>query len=688
MTERAADSLFRSLIDALPDGVVIVDSLHVVFANPAAVALAGARSSDELVGQPIERFVHASSTDVVKAMTTNFMAGSSRSGVMTIDFHRLDGATLIAELSAVRVVELAPTAALVVLKDVTERVRLSRELEAAEARARFLAENSADVLIRARPQVGISYSSPSSAAVLGIESHDMVGRQLLELFAPQDRTTVAMALSTARIDQPCTIEVRSAAQTGRPSRWVEVAVRPVGCSDAPTETEFHITISDVTQRHAVAAELSVSEARQRMILDGLQEGVILHTLGTDSFLANPVAKDVLGIDMRQGSPHGTNSLAGLFFEPDGSALDPRDSPLSRAHRTRQPQLRRPLQFMRPGHERRWLEWDAIPLHDLDSRPAVLVTFRDVTAERNAQERLAESAQLLASVMSAATHEAIIITDNQAIIVAFSRGAEDRFGYSADDVVGTMSIAELHDAGDLAAHAATQGVGVAELIRRPPPNDGISNIESIMRRADGSTFVGSMNISSRLDEGGAPVGFLYVLNDITERRQIEADLLDRVARDHLTGLLNRRALETRLAAMASEEWWSAPGRILMFIDLDHFKEVNDAAGHQVGDIVLVQAAERIAACVRIADSVFRYGGDEFVVVFEASVSMSVAGDAAQRIVNELAEPFMFAGGVSTIGASVGLARSTETVTPEQLVYAADSAVYVAKRSGRGRVVCLD
>ena len=688
MIEFAADSLFRPLVDALPDGVVIVDNLRVVFANPAAVELTGATSAAQLIGQPIERFVHASSRADVKAMTTNFMAGRSRSGVTTIDFHRLDGTTLIAELSASRVAELPATAAMVVIKDVTARIRLGRELEQAEARSRFLAENSADVLIRVQSQVGISYASPSSSEVLGIESHDMVGRQLLELFAPQDRSAVTAALTSAEIDQPRTIEVRSAAQTGRPSRWVEVAIRPVGTGDLPADTEFHVTISDITQRRAVAAELSVSEARQRMILDGLQEGVILHTLGTDNFLANPVAKEVLGIDTDQDSPYGTNSLVGLFFEPDGSPMDPRDSPLSRAHRTRRPHLRRPLQFVRPGQERRWMEWDAIPMHDLDSRPAVLVTFRDVTVERSALERLAESAQLLASVMSAATHEAIIVTDNNATIVAFSRGAEDRFGYSAADVVGTMSVAELHDADDLAEYAATQGVSVAELIRRPPPYDGVSNIESIMRRADGSTFVGSMNVSSRLDEGGVPVGFLYVLNDVTERRQIEADLLDRVARDHLTGLFNRRVLETRLAAMAIEEWWSEPGRILMFIDLDHFKEVNDAAGHQVGDIVLVQAATRIVGCVRTTDSVFRYGGDEFVVVFDASVSMPVASEVAQRIVAELAEPFMFAGGVSTIGASVGLARSTATVTPEQLVHAADSAVYLAKRSGRGKVVCLD
>jgi diguanylate cyclase (GGDEF)-like protein/PAS domain S-box-containing protein len=561
MIEPAADSLFRSLIDALPDGVVIVDDFRVAFANPAAVRMAGAQAAEDLIGEPIDRFVDPRSTAAVAALTQAFVAGSNRSGVLTIDFQRIDGRALVAELSAVRVAELPSRAVLVVIKDVTERERLSRELA-----------------------------------------------------------------------------------------------------------------------HA--------EARQRMILDGLQEGVVLHTVGSTEFLANPVARDVLGLDGDRATPFELSSLVDSFLEPDGAAMDPRDSPLARAHRTRTPQLRRQLQFVRQGDERRWLEFDAIPMDDLDARAAVLLTFRDVTKERTAQDRLAESAQLLASVMTAATNEAIIITDNQGIVVAFSRGAEDRFGYPAADVVGVLSVADLHDADELATYAASQGISVTELILRPPPQGGITNIESRMRRADGSTFAASINVSSRIDDAGLPLGLLYVLHDITQRLQLEADLLDRVARDHLTGLWNRRALETRLEVMATEECWSSPGRILMFIDLDHFKEVNDAAGHQVGDIVLAQAAERIAACVRSTDSVFRYGGDEFVVVFDPSVNSPVALRIAQRIVEHLATPFIFDGGVSTIGASVGIACSTSTATPDQLVYEADAAVYAAKRAGRGRVVCMD
>ena len=684
-----SESLLRSMIDAMPDGVVIIDDLHVAYANPAAVTICGAASVDDIVGRSIVRFVEPSSTDAMVAMTRAFIAGENQTAATTIDFHRLDGQTLSAELSARRVPGLAATAVMVIIKDVTERDRLSRDLVDAMERGRFLAENAVDVLIRAHPTLGIGYSSPASTEVLGIEPADMVGRQLIELFAPVDRPTVSTALAEVAsmgAGRPAVVEVRSAAQVGRPSRWVEAAIRPVtGAVDG--QVELHVTISDITRRREVAAELSKAEARQRMILDGLQEGVILHTLGTTEFVANPVARDVLGIEAHASAATGRNSLEGMFFEPAGVVLDARDSPLARAHRTRKPQIGRVLRFERDGESPRWLEFDAIPMHDLNGEPAVLVTFRDITAQWIAQAHLAESAQVLASVLNAATNEAIIVTDSHARIVAFSRGAEARFGYKAADVIGKLAIAELHDEADITAYAASQGLTVAELVVRQPPADAASNLDSVMRRSDGSTFLGSMSISTRLDKSGQSLGFLYVLNDVTERRQQEADLHDRVARDHLTGLLNRRALETQLAQVAQDDSWSHPGRLLMFIDLDHFKEVNDAAGHQVGDEVLVQAVERIRGALRSADLVYRYGGDEFVVLFEQAVTLATARAAAERIVSELAVPFMFAGGVSQIGASVGIAGSSASVGPDQLIHDADAAVYVAKRNGRGRVVCV-
>ena len=476
-------------------------------------------------------------------------------------------------------------------------------------------------------------------------------------------------------------------RAGRPSRWVEAAIRPVtGAVDE--QVELHVTISDITRRRQVAGELSRAEARQRMILDGLQEGVIMHTLGTTEFVANPVACHVLGIEAHASAATGRNSLEGMLFEPDGVALDASDSPLARAQRTRKPQIGRVLRFERDGQPERWLEFDAIPLQDQDGEPAVLVTFRDITAQWIAQAHLAESAQVLASVLNAATNEAIIVTDNHATIVAFSRGAEARFGYVAADVVDKLTIADLHDEADLTSYAASQGLTVAELVVRQPPPDAATNVDSVMRRADGSTFLGSMSISTRLDETGQPLGFLYGLNDVTERRREEADLHDRVARDHLTGLFNRRALEAHLSLVADGDGWSQPGRLLMFIDLDHFKEVNDVAGHRVGDEVLVQAVERIRGAVRSTDLVYRYGGDEFVVLLEHEVSLATARAAADRIVAELAVPFMFAGGVSQIGASVGIARSAASIGPDQLLRDADAAVYTAKRNGRGQVVCVD
>jgi diguanylate cyclase (GGDEF)-like protein len=245
--------------------------------------------------------------------------------------------------------------------------------------------------------------------------------------------------------------------------------------------------------------------------------------------------------------------------------------------------------------------------------------------------------------------------------------------------------EFHVAEEIAGVAEQLDISPDELFLHAPPNG-----EPIVRqwafvRRDGSTFDGELTICPRYDSSHVLCGFLYVARDITERRRNEAALTQQAYHDQLTGLANRVSLNTALDAAASEDLWGSPGRTLLFIDLDHFKQVNDTLGHAAGDAVLKGVATRLVDNLRHGDLAVRLGGDEFVVLLSPGAPHSMTNEIAERIVHAIGQPFQVGRETVLIGASVGIAVSTAPMLPADLLAAADQAAYAAKKAGRGRAV---
>ncbi|MBA1244807.1 bifunctional diguanylate cyclase/phosphodiesterase [Pseudomonas japonica] len=176
------------------------------------------------------------------------------------------------------------------------------------------------------------------------------------------------------------------------------------------------------------------------------------------------------------------------------------------------------------------------------------------------------------------------------------------------------------------------------------------------------------------------GFFVMSQDVTERKQVERSLRDKAMRDPLTGLPNRRALTELLAQMGQEP---ASSFAMLFLDLDGFKAVNDAFGHDVGDELLKEVALRLQQTVRKADFVCRLAGDEFVVVAEGIASEAIAGRIAEKVCSALAQPFLLSAGTADISASVGVALRSRHPLDEldNILNLADAAMYEAKRRGR-------
>jgi len=165
----------------------------------------------------------------------------------------------------------------------------------------------------------------------------------------------------------------------------------------------------------------------------------------------------------------------------------------------------------------------------------------------------------------------------------------------------------------------------------------------------------------------------------QRARAEQALAHQAAHDALTGLPNRRQFMARLAERLDHaRAGGACGVVVLFCDLDGFKDVNDRLGHAVGDELLVGVAERLQACVRRGDVVSRFGGDEFLILCDAESSDEVADGVCRRIKEELGRPFELAGERVTVGASVGAAVADRSTHAEDLVHRADQAMYAAKQ----------
>ncbi len=187
------------------------------------------------------------------------------------------------------------------------------------------------------------------------------------------------------------------------------------------------------------------------------------------------------------------------------------------------------------------------------------------------------------------------------------------------------------------------------------------------------------------------GYVINVRDITERKEAEEMLAHQALHDPLTGLPNRLLLVDRLRnAIARGQRHDGPPPVVMFLDLDRFKLVNDSLGHGAGDELLMCVADRLRAVVRATDTLSRFGGDEFVILCEGMASQDAVMALAERAMTAIDAPFVINGEQFHIGVSIGVAFvDDDGPSPEELLGDADYAMYLAKaRSGQGRVQLFD
>jgi diguanylate cyclase (GGDEF)-like protein/PAS domain S-box-containing protein len=276
----------------------------------------------------------------------------------------------------------------------------------------------------------------------------------------------------------------------------------------------------------------------------------------------------------------------------------------------------------------------------------------------------------------AISDAIVSCDAEGVIVSWNSGAERVYGYSSGDAVGCDLLALL------ATTCVSDGVAAeAAQMLQDVAATGRWEGELRERRSDAVPLTVLSSVSALHDVYGAPAGYVFVNRDVTEQRRQEHE----AAHDVLTGLPNRRRLVGRIREAGERVRRGGGPMAVLFLDLNGFKPVNDRHGHAVGDELLIRIAGRLAGTVRSTDFVARLGGDEFVVVLEQFGAVERVMAVLQRILYAVEEPMELSTATVTVSTSIGVALAGTSgvpaeleIDPEQLVKAADEAMYRAKR----------
>ncbi len=315
--------------------------------------------------------------------------------------------------------------------------------------------------------------------------------------------------------------------------------------------------------------------------------------------------------------------------------------------------------------------------DPDGKRLILSVVEDIS-EKVAIEYEREQAEeelRLASMVYKNSSEAMTVTDAKNRIVAINPAFTQITGYTLDDVIGK-------DPGFMSSgrHDLDFFKSMWEEIKATGKWHG----EIWDRRKNGEIYAKSLAVNTIRDEDGAVHRYVALFSDITERKLSEELIWKQANFDSLTGLPNRDMFRDRLEQETKKSDRTNHPLALLLIDLDQFKEVNDTLGHDVGDKLLNETAQRISGCVRDSDTVARLGGDEFAVILSELSEHSHAEEIAQKIISKLVEPFHLGDEVIYVSASIGITLyPDDTRNIDALMKNADQAMYVAKNKGRNR-----
>jgi len=433
---------------------------------------------------------------------------------------------------------------------------------------------------------------------------------------------------------------------------------------SPRQGYFVVVFDDISARVGATRKL----AESRNVLQSVMDTLPIRVFWRDR------KSRYLGCNMAFAIDAGETSLLGVIGKTDAQLAWGAQTELYRTDYQQVmdsgiPKLAYEEPRTTPDGKTIWLSISKMPLrNEAHETIGVLGVYEDITARR-----LAEESMQLASSVYQNSSEAMIITDANNTIITVNPAFTKVTGYTEQEVVGRTPkdfSSGRHDKAFFQAmwqELSTTGRWQGEIWDR---------------RKNGEEYAKWLTINTILNAEGKVHRYVALFSDITEKKKSDELIWQQANFDTLTGLPNRRMFHDRLEQEIKKARRTGLPLALLFLDLDRFKEVNDTMGHDMGDLLLKEAAQRLTGCVRETDTVARLGGDEFTLILSELDDPGNIERIVRNILRKLAEPFLLGDEIAYISASIGITFYPEDATAvEELVKQADQAMYASKEAGR-------
>ncbi len=555
-------------------------------------------------------------------------------------------------------------------------------LDGADRPYRLLIEQMGEGALTLTRDGVVAYTNQRFAELIDRPLQQVIGSQVEDAFAPEGRAALGVLLSDASSGKrsieldlltpagmrvPVLVSACQLSIDGLPGAQGVIATDLTWQRRSEAAIEARHALLRLVEEQRLAETIlqsSLSALRLRdSALGAISQGVVISdSCGRVTYM-NQACEDIAGYSMEDMRGRTSGMLQGPGTNPETRLA------LRSAMEQARPFHGEILNYRKDGTPF-WNELSVMPVFDEPGVPVQFVgVMRDVTARRHADAQL-----LLAGKLFEQSSEGFIVTDQDGNIVKVNEAFTAICGYSESDALGQnprLLASGRHDAAFFKAMwSAMNAIGHWQ--------GEIWNC-----RKDGVHYPQWLSMSRVTDASGRATHYVAAFSDITHRKEAEESIRRLAHFDPLTGLPNRALLSDRATQALQIARRSDEPMALMFIDLDHFKNVNDSLGHEIGDQLLVAVTGRFNAALRDQDTLSRTGGDEFVLLLPGT-DPAGAAHVAQKLLLLAQEPYQIDGHDLTITPSIGIALfPSDGVDYGSLAKCADAAMYLAKERGRNR-----
>ncbi len=667
--ERLADqeAKLRLFTDNVPVSIAYMDTgRRYVFVNRTFAEVRG-KTREEIVGRTAAEVLGQKAADELAPMVRRVMAGETATYEREMVLPSGERRWILGRA----VPDTGPDGKVrgmyVVGHDVQELKSAQEQLRAREEELRFFAENIPEAIVYIDLERGCTFVNNQFLTSRGFDREFLLGKFPKDVYGPEEMRLLQPGFDRVYAGEEALYEREVRHATSGEKRWVRVRLTPR--KDASGRVlGFYVVSTDIHDLMAVRASLVDKERELRQVIDSIPTPMAYVDVQQRYRYVNDALLAYVGLPNERVIGHTVLEVLG-----------------SERHRRLEPVLRRVFDGETVSQERlidfadgrsRWMNIRYTPRRDAAGK---VIGYYATTSDIHEQKAVEEELRRAHSILSAhveGTPLAVIEFDPALKVVRWSGNAETFFGWSTDEALGRALW-------DWRLVFEEDAPAVDAMFKRliAGPESQATHLNRNYRK-DGSVIWVEWHNSALRDEAGNLVSILSLAQDVSSRIQAEERLQYMATHDGLTGLPNRLVLGDRLSGALARAQRSGHGMAVLFLDLDHFKDVNDTLGHKVGDELLRSLSRRIRGTLRQTDLLVRISGDEFVVVLEDLESEGGPDRVAQKILDEVLRPFPIEGHEVQVSASLGYAVHPEDGSdPETLLKNADAAMYHAKELGR-------